>query len=293
MLKPLFLRSNSVFFMFHVKPMAKGDFRFATDLANTMGWNMAPEDFQFNLNLDPGGCLVAFNGRERVGVATCISFGKVGWFGNLIVKEKYRGKGAGRLLVKHALKYLQGKGAQTVGLYAYRDLHRFYGSLGFEVEQEFTVFEVESLGAFEQKKLRVIGMLDIGEVERFDASYFGADRKRLLESIILEKGNLGYVWREGNVVEGYVAATVYERMAWVGPMICREGRGDVAIELLRAALPNLSGKSVYTVLPKKETALANLLLSAGFKEGFSVSRMFFGEAVAKNCIYLAESLERG
>ena len=57
-----------------------------------------------------------------MGIATCISFGKVGWFGNLIVKEEIRHKGAGSLLVKHAIDYLQGKGVETIGLYAYPNL---------------------------------------------------------------------------------------------------------------------------------------------------------------------------
>jgi hypothetical protein len=46
-------------------------------------------------------------------------------------------------------------------------------------------------------------------------------------------------------------------------------------------------------LPKKEIALIATLSNAGFKEEFSVVRMFFGPNAAKNCIYLAESLERG
>jgi hypothetical protein len=46
-------------------------------------------------------------------------------------------------------------------------------------------------------------------------------------------------------------------------------------------------------IPKKEIALATTLYAAGFKEDFSVARMFNGPNAARNCIYLAESLERG
>ncbi len=139
--------------MFTVKPMVKGDFGFATELANTMDWNMADEDFQFMLNLEPAGCFVAFDGRERVGIATNISFGKVGWFGNLIVKEEYRTKGVGSLLVKHSISYLQAKGAQTIGLYAYPNLVGFYGKLGFKADEEFSVLQAESLRALNAEVL--------------------------------------------------------------------------------------------------------------------------------------------
>ena len=101
--------------------MSPSDFQFATDLANTMNWNMTVEDFEFNSSLEPEGCFVAFEDSERVGIATCINFGTVGWFGNLIVEEEFRRKGAGRLLVKHAANYLQSKGAKTIGLYAYQN----------------------------------------------------------------------------------------------------------------------------------------------------------------------------
>ncbi len=114
-----------------------------------------------------------------------------------------------------------------------------------------------------------------------------------MESIILEKGNLSYYISENNSIVGYVAATVYWSMAWIGPLICEAGNLEAATVLIKAVLAKLMGKNVYLVLPKRETALFDVLLHAGFREDFSVARMFFGEVTAKNCIYLAESLERG
>ena len=279
--------------MFQIIQMRSEDFLFATELANTMNWNMAPEDFQFMTQLEPEGCFTLSEGQKHVGIATCISYGKVGWFGNLIVKEEYRGKGAGSLLVKHAVDYLHGKGVQTIGLYAYPDLVKFYSNLGFRSDEEFSVLHVEDLAPLTGANLLSVGKHHIQIVEAFDRRCFGGDRKKLLESIILEEGNLGYYKAEGNEVGGYVAATVYETMAWIGPLICQEGNIDAAVTLLKAVLSKTTGKSVYLALPKKEIALIDMLSAVGFKEDFSVKRMFFGPKVSTNCIYLAESLERG
>jgi len=41
--------------MFQIKPMQPEEFVFATELANTMNWNMAIEDFQFMTLLEPDG----------------------------------------------------------------------------------------------------------------------------------------------------------------------------------------------------------------------------------------------
>ena len=67
--------------MFHVEKMTPKDYMFAVELANTMNWNMTVEDFKFNSRLEPNGCFVLFDDSKRVGVATCISYGSVGWFG--------------------------------------------------------------------------------------------------------------------------------------------------------------------------------------------------------------------
>ena len=170
--------------------MRAGDFMFATNLANTMDWNMAPEDFEYMMMLEPQGCFVAFDGSEPIGIATCISFGEVGWFGNLIVKEKYRNKGAGSLLVKHSLNYLQNKGVETIGLYAYPNLVNFYSNLGFKYDEDFSVLSTEELKFQTVRTPLKNGIKKVKAIEKFDRHCFVGDRKKLLESIILEKGNL-------------------------------------------------------------------------------------------------------
>ena len=70
-------------------------------------------------------------------------------------------------------------------------------------------------------------------------------------------------------------------------------RYDVAGRLVSAVLAKVGDKSVYSVVAKTDAAMLGMLSSVGFKEEFAVSRMFHGISEAKNCIYLAESLERG
>lgn len=279
--------------MFQVKTMSVDDFPFATILANTMNWNMATEDFEFLSSLEPEGCFVVFQCSERLGIATSISYGKVGWFGNLIVKEKYRNKGVGSLLVKHAVNYLQSKGVETIGLYAYPKLLGFYRKLGFERDKDFSVLRAEALDFLAAESLPKVGTKQIQAIAEFDSRWFGGDRRKLLESLILEEGNLSYYKSESDEVVGFVVAKVYGKMAEVGPLVCRTGHVDDAVMLLKAVLGKLTDLSVNVFLPKKETALADMLFNIGFKEDFNVSRMFLGRPVAKNCICMAESLERG
>jgi len=273
--------------------MKADDFPFAIQLANTMNWNMATEDFDFMTNLEPRGCFVLFRDSERLGIVTSVSFGKVGWFGNLIVKEDYRKEGAGGLLVRHAIDYLKKKGAKTIGLYAYPSLIGFYESFGFEPDEDFLVLHGAAFSAATEDGLRAAKRQDVPALIDFDREHFGADRKKLLEPILLNKNNLCYLSANGDEILGYVAAKVYDEMAEVGPLVCQSNRVDVAVALLKTILNRLKGLDISIYAPKKENALLELLTKAGFKEDFRVARMFLGSAIAKNCIYAAESLERG
>jgi len=279
--------------MFAIKPLDESDYDFAIELANTMDWNMAAEDFNFMSLLEPGGCFLLLDNTQPIGIASCISYGKIGWFGNLIVREKYRKKGAGSTLVTHALNHLHTRGVETVGLYAYPHLLDFYAKFGFSVDTDFSVLHTQTLCPITANPLPKINKSKLPAIVRFDSYFFGGNREELLKSILFDKANTSCcITNNDGEILGYVAATVYEKAAWIGPLVCQPQRNDIATALVKSVLGELASKQVYAVIPKKDP-LATLFFSAGFRETFFVSRMVLGQTNTKNCIYLAESLERG
>jgi GNAT superfamily N-acetyltransferase len=279
--------------MFQIRNLTSDDYGFAVQLANTMNWNMAAEDFAFMASLEPDGSFLLLEDLKPIGIATCISFGKVGWFGNLIIDASSRGKGAGSMLVHHAIEYLHAKDVETVGLYAYPHLKEFYGKIGFEADLDFVLLKANEIAPIEASGVHRIEEENLPRIAAFDSQLFGGERTRLIESIVLEEGNAGYYASERGHVVGYVGATIYSSMAWLGPLTCYPGRYDVVGKLVSSILAKTVGRNVYTVAPKNDKVLLDMFSSLGFKEEFTVSRMFLGVNPAKNCIYLAESLERG
>jgi predicted GNAT family acetyltransferase len=279
--------------MFHVAKMKTSDFLFAVQLANTMDWNMTVKDFEFNVKLEPQGCFIQFQHDERVGIATTISFGKVGWFGNFIVKKTIRGEGAGSFLMQKAIAYLKSNDVETIGLYAYPHLVKFYEHFGFKSDINFSVLKGKPTFPIAQNSVKAATKLNIPELVELDRRCFGASRKKLLEPLFFNKNNLCYISTENHEITGYVVAKVYSKMAEVGPLISPAKRVEGALMLLKAILNRLSGFEVFMYIPQKEIELLNLLRTVGFKEEFSLVRMFLGPVIIKNCIYAAESLERG
>jgi GNAT superfamily N-acetyltransferase len=279
--------------MFQVKVMTPADYGFAVDLANTMDWGMETEDFRFNQMLEPEGCLILFNDNEPVGIATYISFDKVGWFGNLIVNPEQRKHGAGGLLLEHSLSHLKSKGVENIGLYAYPHLEEFYGKSGFKADINLTVMHNENVKVSNINPPKFETHPDFEALASFDKKFFGADRSRLLKSIIEVETNLCYTSMKGNEVDGYVLAKVYQSMVEIGPLVCNADKPQVAVDLLKAVLSKLRGSIVSLYLPENQMMLEQILIEVGFKKHFSLSRMFLGTPKIQNSIHLAESLERG
>ena len=281
--------------MFRVKKMESQDFPFAVELTDTMNWNMTKEDFEFNMLLEPNGCFTLFDHQERIGLATCISYGNLGWFGNLIVKVSYRNKGAGTFLVNHAVNYLRSLGVTTVGLYANLNVVDFYEAMDFRRDEDFVFLTATPVSFTErsQNNLKILDKNEIPEIVDFDRKSFVGNREKLLEQILQNEENFGLVAKENTKVVGYVAAKVYGDVAEVGPLVCLPEHPKTASKLLVEVLSKLHGSRAYMSLPVAETALLDLASKAGFEEKFRVARMFLGSVVSQDWIYIAESLERG
>jgi predicted N-acetyltransferase YhbS len=281
--------------MFRVKKMEPEDFPFAVELTDTMNWNMTDEDFEFNMLLEPNGCFTLFDDHEKVGLATCISYGNLGWFGNLIVKASCRKKGAGTFLVNHAENYLKSLGVTAVGLYANLNATDFYEAMGFRRDEDFAFLTATPVSFTDrsQNNLKILEKHEIPEIVDFDRRCFKGYRKKLLEQILQNKENLCFVAKDNTKLVGYVAAKVYGDVAEVGPLVCLQEQPKTASKLLAEVLSKLNGSRAYMSVPVSEKELFDLTSKAGFKEKFRVARMFLGFVVPQDWVYIAESLERG
>lgn len=279
--------------MFHIKNMVLDDLTFAVHLTDTMNWGLVDEDFKFMMNLEPAGCFTTFDDEKKIGVATTISFESMGWLGNVIVSEKYRGRGVGALLVRHALEYLLNKHVKTIGLYAYISKIPFYKKLGFEYDTEFSYLTGRVVSLPFKDGTREAMEDDLEKIITLDQSCFGASRRKVLQPFFLDPENLCQIAVENTQVVGFIIVKRYGGVSEIGPLVCQERSIDVAVTLLKNIFNQLKGEVVSMCVPKKETRILKKLVNWGLREVFPLARMFYGDYRNKNCIYMAESLERG
>jgi len=273
--------------------MSTEDFEFAVSLTDTMNWGSVEEDFEFMMRLEPDGCLVLLHNSERAGIATAISYGQVGWLGNVIVSENHRGKGGGSLLVKHAIEYLTSNGVETVGLYSYLDKTPFYAKYNFQFDSTFIVLEGRGFHASTKARIRKADEANTQQIISLDQLCFGGSRSKLLKSILLDSSNSCYTCTENDRIIGFAVAKIFEDVSEIGPLVCREGYENFALDLLKTTLTELKGREVSLCIPEKESAILASLTRHGFKESFRLARMFHGTPILCSHVYVAESLERG
>ncbi len=278
--------------MYNVREMSKEDIPFASGLAETMDWNLGASDFEFMMELEPNGCFTLLCDSEKVGIVTTVAFDPLGWFSNLIICKEHRGKGAGALLATHAIKYLKSKGVSTIGLYAYTERISFYRKLGFQYDSDFIVLKGKNSIGTTGKHVRQAKKVDIEKILGFDYSCLGVDRKRMLEPILLDEDNRCYISGDEKL-DGYIIAKVFNGMAELGPLACEPECGNVAVDLINAVLSRLENFEVSMCISNKQTAILRLLQIRGLKVNFRVARMFHGPTFNRDCIFMAESLERG
>ena len=276
-----------------IRKMSPNDFGFATRLTDTMNWDLTEKDFRFMTILEPKGCFTMLDGTKKVGIITTAHFGRIGWIGNVIVDTRYRSKGLGVLLVKHAIDYLREKSVSTIGLYAYVNTVPFYEKLGFKADSNFIRLARQSSTAnWRVASVREMTERDLKDVVGFDEQCIGWNRRRLLKRIFTDSKDLCYVALDDSELIGFIMADWYRQE--IGPCMSRLGNAKSIINLFKAALTRLSGVEVRTGVSESHQDIVKALKKMGFQEEFKVVRMYFGEVPDEaGCLLAMESLERG
>ncbi|HEY3418570.1 MAG TPA: GNAT family N-acetyltransferase [Armatimonadota bacterium] len=263
--------------MITIRRMTLADIPFGLRLKTEANWNQVEGDWQRFLAMEPEGCFVAEWEGEPVGTLAVCVLGPVAWIGMVLVSGTMRGKGLGTALMRQALDFTDGRGIPTTRLDATPMGQPIYEKLGFVHEYELVRFDgVLPPGQPSPDVLRY-APTDLEEIITLDRLVSGADRRKLLEHLLRERGDEARVVREDGRLTGFSLSRLGAQALFIGPCLATTERAGTS--LLTDAFGRHAGERVYVDIPLANGPAAALATAAGLTVQRHLLRMYRGVRV--------------
>ena len=203
---------------------------------------IAPENARCVVVQDAGGRIVA--------VGSGVSYGAVGYVGNMIVAEGHRRRGLGSAVLAAVTEFLERSGATRLELYATHDGRPLYARHGFEFMEPGSRVEIPRTVDLEPA-LGVTVTADDASVEEllaYDAPRFGGPRTALLHAMLHDTDRPLLVARRDGALAGF--GWLRAEDARIGPWVSDDP--EVAAAIAADALARL---------PEQPSVTANVPMS--------------------------------
>jgi len=261
-----------------IQEMSHEDVSFAKSLTDIEQWGHLEEDFHRFVDLNPAGCFVAWENRERVGIVTSMIHAEYAFLGNLIVRKDIRARGVGLLLMKQVIAGLDGKGVKTIELDGVFRAVETYRILGFR--DKYLSLRFVRPASQKQKIIReqrICGAEEICGILRFDRERVNVDRSMFLEHLLRHHPGTTYPIGRHGISAYAVIRTRATGVAHVGPLVA-----DAAVSaslLLSCICAKHADVDLTIGVPSINTAALQVVLQHGFCHRPPSLRMYRGERV--------------
>jgi len=255
-----------------IRHLTEGDLPFADSVREIAGWNQTLTDWRRFQSLEPEGCFLAESNGEPAGTATTTCYDTdLAWIGMVLVHPDFRRRGIGTALLKHGIRHLrETRGIRCVKLDATPEGLPLYEKLGFVAEWGMKRWMRK--GSPKDTKSPREGETLAERHIVLDRKVFGADRRRLLES--LQAGGVATLTSE----KGFGLARKGSRASYLGPISAEDENSGIEIlrELIETVPPGPE-ELVFIDLPDANEAATELVRRHSFEPVRTLTRMFLGD----------------
>lgn len=263
----------------HLRVMTEADLALGMRLKQQAGWNQLEADWRRMLALQPGGCFVAEVDGVGVGTTVACVFADVAWIAMVLVDAEVRSQGIGKMLMTHALEFLDRAGVRSIRLDATPLGQPLYEKLGFQVE--YTL-------------IRYAGVLPVpadqasGTVVRtapretwdalvaLDTAINRTNRRKFLLALFAENPTAVRYVPLGERIAGYLAVRPGCNALQLGPCMASAEAGPL---LLADAWRRYAGQRVFLDVPNQHAAAVRLAEQMGLQAQRPLVRMCRGPLV--------------
>ncbi len=255
--------------------MLLSDLSGAMRLSTQQGWNQTEFDWKFMIEGEHNVCLLAEYEGKVIATTTAINYANdVVWISMVLVDKEYRGHGISKLLLKHILDKLSF--CKSIKLDATPEGQRVYQGFDFKDEYPITRMTIDSFDTTSfvdnQESIQPIQSDDIQQVVALDILSFGANREKLLASLINTYPQKAWMVNRNNSVAGFVLGRAGRKYGQIGPVMASDT--SLAKVLITKSLKESENMPLVVDVLNDKVDLMRWLISIGFTPQRTFVRMY-------------------
>ena len=249
-------------------------------LRESVGWTA--HEWALRAVLDPSDsrCLLVVDGDHVVGVGSGISYGSLGFVGNMVVADGYRRRGIGAAILEAVIEFLEDeRGCQRLELFATESGRPLYARYDFALTDPSAMATIRRSTPFStDRSVDVDEARDADALAAYDTPRFGGNRRRLLAMMANDPGRPLLVARSEGAIRGF--AWLRSDGPRLGPVLA--DTPAVASALLAAAFERVPDADELTLnVPTANVPGMDWLASLGIELEPWDGRMGRGPAIAR------------
>jgi ribosomal protein S18 acetylase RimI-like enzyme len=220
-------------------------------------------DIRFYRRLQPDGWFAACMDGRLIGTVGAISYDRFAHVGFMSVHPEMQGQGIGRTLMEHVLGWLRSQHVPLVTLDASNKGFPLYEKLGFVTLDETAIFELHKISTDRglPNNVQLITEKDLDELVELDTPIFGADRRKVFQSLMKLYASRAFLHRSE---DGKITGYLFSQMNRIGPWVMANSGHEE--ELLKAALTLEYESPVSVCVPSDNQQAVELLEQNGFEK---------------------------
>ncbi len=248
-----------------IRELTEADDEQANDLLNLAfeSHTNRMNDLRLYHRLQPDGWFKACLDGRMIGTVGAITYGDFAHVGFMTVHPDQQGQGIGRLLMEHILAWLEGQKVPLVTLDASRKGFPLYEKLGFFCVDETMTYvkQIDPVICVLPEGVQLITPADLDELVELDRPIFGADRRKVFQTLIEFYPSRGFMYKDEH---GKMTGYLFAYMNRIGPWVMTDPIG--AEDLLKAALMLEYENPVVVCVPAVNQGAVDLLQAVGFEK---------------------------
>lgn len=255
----------------HIARMREPHLREVFTLIDREHWGWEFAEIQEIHRLDADSSVVALDGRDIVGLVTCVDYGTLAFIVHVIVRKGWRGKGIGVRMLESVLPELDSRGVRTVELHANPEVSHFYHQFSFKRLEEVAYIVREPpkephtpQGEAADSGLSWLPREGTAGMAEVMSSSLGYDKGDMTRALSKSPPHLALARREAGRTTALLVSRTTKELSAAGPWVMEEPDAASAETMLRMFLSRAPAKRMDILAPASNAASVAAFKACGF-----------------------------